>query len=59
MHVKVIVKEFGTPYRFALGAVADVVALNGYYTKKVEASKNVQITVLRAIEPNACWQLVF
>ncbi|MFZ1515923.1 MAG: hypothetical protein WAT21_11020, partial [Saprospiraceae bacterium] len=43
----------------ALGAVAEFGAQNCQYTTKVDARQNVQLITLPAIEPNACWQLVF
>jgi len=43
----------------ALGAVADYGAQNCQYTTKVDAWLNVQLTTTPAIEPNACWVLVF
>ena len=47
------------PNGLALGAVADFGTQNFQYTTNVDARQNVQLTTLPAIEPNACWQLVF
>src|SRR5690606_6731352 len=43
----------------ALGAVADFEAQNCQHTTKVDARQNVQLTTEPAIEPNACYWLVF
>ncbi len=43
----------------ALGAVADFGAQNCQYTTKVDARYNVQLTTSPAIEPNACYAVVF
>jgi hypothetical protein len=47
------------PNGLALGAVADFGAQNWQYTTKFDTWQNVQLTTLPAIEPNACWLLVF
>mgnify|MGYP003478766717 CR=1 FL=1 len=44
---------------FALGAVADFGAKSCQVTTKADAMYNVELSTITAIEPNACYMLIF